>query len=151
MVYLTRANSKQYNRPVTSSTKRGHSVNARREELDRAMRRPRRILWSYCLHHNGGYYFYGVSLQTANEAEQQRWNDNPDMVKVRATCMDCGKRSILFVGKDELTEHRYAPINLCLCGLPYYHQSPDPKFIQQYNAQSVVCRPHNNGSPSSPL
>lgn len=113
------------------------------------MRRPRRILWSHCLHHSGGYYFYGISIQTTNTAEQKRWHSDPDMVKVRATCMDCGKRSILFVGQDELDEHRYAPLDLCLCGLPHYHEAPSPKFIQQYNAAAVVCRPHNNGTPNS--
>ncbi len=113
------------------------------------MRRPRRILWSHCLHHSGGYYFYGISLQTTNTAEQERWLGNSDMVKVRATCMECGKRSILFVGLDELAEHRYAPIDLCLCGLPHYHEAPSSGFLHQYNATAVICRPHHNGTSNS--
>lgn len=67
------------------------------------------------------------------------------MRKIRAICMWCTKRSIFFVHADELEEHRYSPLDLCLCGLPYYHEKPAREFLQQYNAVPVDCRPSTNG------
>ena len=62
------------------------------------------------------------------------------MRKVHALCMECHREGILYVGADELAEHRYSTFDLCQCGLPHYHQNPSPQFIQQYNARPVPCR-----------
>lgn len=67
------------------------------------------------------------------------------MRKVRGLCMLCGNAEIFFVGLDELDEHRYSPLELCLCGLPTDHQSPAHEFLQQYNAAPTPCRPSSNG------
>lgn len=131
---------------MTSSTKkRGNSVEARRAELDRALRKPRRVLWAYCRHHDGGYYFFGISIQAWGGGEAKHWHADPDMRKIRGTCMECGKRSIFFVGADELEEHRYSPALLCQCGLPHYHKNPSREFLQQYSAAAIPCRPSPNG------
>ncbi len=106
----------------------------------------------YCRHHGGGYYFYGISIQTWGPGEEERWADEPDMKKVRGTCMQCAKRSIFFVNEAELDEHRYRPIELCpRCGLPYEHEAPPSAFLQQYNALPVPCRQsdRNNGQPTN--
>lgn len=135
---LAPSGPKRYYGPVTSSTtKRGFSAEARGTELNRALR-ARRILWAYCSHHDGGYYFFDVKIHL-------RHKDDPDMRQVKALCMLCGKNSIFFVGADELEEHRYGPVQLCQCGLPYDHKSPTREFLQQYNAAPVVCRPNPNG------
>ncbi len=129
---------------TSSSKKRGFSVEARRTELNRALRKPRRILWAHCQHHGGGYYFYDVKIHLRHDAD-------PDLRQVKALCMSCGKNSIFFVGADELDEHRYSPIQLCQCGLPYDHQSPPREFLQQYNAAPVPCRPSTNGNQANRL
>lgn len=106
----------------------------------------------YCRHHHGGYYFYGISIQTWGPGEQERWADEPDMRKVRGTCMQCAKRSIFFVNETELEEHRYSPIELCpRCGLPYDHETPTSAFLRQYNALPVLCRQsdRDNGQPTN--
>ena len=127
------------------STKRGHSIEARRAELDQVLR-PRVVLWSYCSGHKSGYYFYGVHTERlTNKADKQSWANEPDMRKVRSLCMDCGHSEVFFVGEDELQEHRYTLIELCNCGLPYYHESPPLSFLQQYNATPLPCRPNPNG------
>lgn len=130
---------------TSSTTKREYSVGARADELNRALRRPRRILWAYCHRHGGGYYFFGISLQTWNDGEKERWSADPDMRKVRGTCMSCNKRLIFFVHADELKEYRYSPIELCNCGLPHDHKAPPFSFLHQYNAAVVPCRPIPNG------
>ncbi len=67
------------------------------------------------------------------------------MRKVRALCMHCNKTSVLFVGADELDEHRYASTELCHCLLPLFHKNPPPAFLAQYNAIPVLCRKSPNG------
>ena len=133
---------------MTSSdtSKREFTVAQRYAELNRALRRPRRVLWAYCHRHDGGYYFFDVRIQTWNPGEQDRWEDNPDMKKVRGLCMWCGERSIFFVGRDELTDHKYNPLDLCQCGLPEYHKTPSREFMIEYNAVGVSCRPNMNGN-----
>ncbi len=105
----------------------------------------------FCRHHGGGYYFYGISIQTWGPGEQEKWADEPDMRKVRGTCMKCAKRSIFFVNETELDEHRYRPMELCpKCGLPYDHETPTSAFLRQYNALPVFCRQNgsSNGTPT---
>lgn len=98
------------------------------------------MLWAYCPHHEAGYYFFDVRIRVDKPVKGTPTGCGEDMRKVRGLCMFCGKRSILFVGVDELTEHRYRPSELCACGLPPYHQNPSPQFLQEYNARPVPCR-----------
>ena len=123
-----------------ASGKRSFSPQARAEQLDNSAR-PRRVLWAYCSHHGGGYYFYDVRLHGHNPGEKKRWENEPDMRKVQGICMLCNRTSIFFVGADELEQHRYGSIDLCSCGLPIYHKEPSPEFCRQYNAVPVECRP----------
>lgn len=124
----------------STPTKRGHSNAERRRELDVSLRKPRRILWAYCHHHGEGYYFYGIEIKSFKPGEAAQWADDPNIRKVNGLCMECASGSILYVGADELAEHRYHPAALCACGLPYYHKQPSPQFLQQYNARPVPCR-----------
>ena len=126
-----------------SSSKRSFSPAARRQQLD-GSGRPRRVLWSYCPHHKGGYYFYDVRVHNWNINEANRWETEPDMKKVRGLCMACTHTSVFFVGTDELEEHHYTNIELCLCGLPAYHKEPSPEFCTRYNAHPVPCRANTN-------
>jgi hypothetical protein len=103
-------------------------------------------LWSYCHQHEGGYYFFDVRIaRLTSKAEKQHWVEEPNMRKVRGLCMACNNAEVFFVGLDELDEHCYTPLELCLCGLPQYHASPSPQFIEQYNAAPVPCRPGPDG------
>lgn len=122
-----------------TSSKRGFSPAARREQLD-GSGRPRRVLWAYCSHHSGGYYFYDIRIHNWNINEAHKWDADPDMKKVRGLCMACTHTSVFFVGADELEDHYYTGIELCLCGLPAYHTAPSPEFCFQYNARPVPCR-----------
>lgn len=124
--------------------KRGFSAAARREQLDNSSK-PRRVIWAYCHRHEGSYYFYDVRVQPLKPHEEPQWQDEPDMQKVRALCMFCDQTALLFVGADELEEHRYTAAELCTCGLPAYHHDPPPEFSLQYNATPVPCRPNPNG------
>ncbi len=127
-----------------AAVKRGFSAEARRRQLDTSSK-PRRVLWAFCAHHQGSYYFYDVRLQPLKPKERLRWQNEPDMRKVRALCMHCNKTSVLFVGQDELREHRYASTQLCYCLLPLFHKDPPPEFLAQYNANPVSCRQSPNG------
>lgn len=129
------------------SNKRSFSPAARREQLD-GSGRPRRVLWAYCHHHEGGYYFFDIRIHNWNLNEAHKWEDEPDMRKVRGLCMKCTHTSVFFVGASELEEHHYTSALLCLCGLPAYHTEPSPKFCTQYNARPVPCRPNPNGQQS---
>lgn len=126
------------------SSKRGFSSDARREQLD-GSGRPRRVIWAHCPHHGGGYYFYDVRIHNWNINEAPKWEAEPHMRKVRGLCMECHHTSVFFVGADELDEHHYTSIMLCLCGLPAYHDEPSSQFCAQYNARPVPCRPNQNG------
>lgn len=138
---LTRAGPKGYHGLVESvTTKRRRSSEDRRRELDTSLRKPRRILWAYCRHHGASYYFYGIETQSFKPSEAARWINEPSIRKVSGLCMECASVSMLYVGSDELNEHRYRPIDLCMCGLPHYHKNPTPQFLQQYNARPVPCR-----------
>lgn len=139
---LTRLSGTRYYEYVGNQTpgKRGFSPAARREQLDNSLR-PRRVLWAYCPHHEGGYYFYDVRIHNWNTNEAPKWKDEPNMRKVRGLCMLCTRTSVFFVETSELEEHRYTNITLCRCGLPNYHRRPPREFCQQYNATSVPCRP----------
>ena len=125
---------------IHANGKRGFSPADRRGQLDRSLR-PRRVIWSFCHHHDGGYYFYDIRLHSYNPGENDRWADEPGMKKVRGLCMWCTRTSVFFVGEAELQEHRYTNIELCLCGLPAYHKQPSHEFLGQYNASAVPCRP----------
>ncbi len=64
--------------------------------------------------------------------------------------MSCGHAEVFFVGMDELNEHRYTPhLQLCQCGLPDYHQNPSRKFLLQYNAAALPCRPKSNDATNT--
>ena len=127
-----------------TSNKRGFSSDARREQLD-GSGRPRRVLWTYCPHHRAGYYFYDIRIHNWNTNEASKWEHEPDMRKVRGLCMLCARTSVFFVGADELEEHHYNNVLLCLCGLPAYHEEPTIEFCAQYKAFPVACRPNQNG------
>ena len=127
-----------------TSVKRGFGTAARREQLD-GSGRPRRILWSYCPHHEGGYYFFDIRIHCWNLNEAPKWKSEPHMRKVRGLCMKCIRTSMFFASTNELEEHHYANVRLCPCGLPMDHHEPTPEFCAQYNAQAVPCRPEPNG------
>lgn len=143
---LTYQQDNKYHKYVGKRTsgKRGFSSGARRDQLD-GSGRPRRVLWTYCPHHLGGYYFYDIRIHSWNQNEAPKWEGEPDMRKVRGLCMKCTHTSVFFVGKNELVEHHYTNALLCLCGLPAYHQNPSREFLAQYNARPVPCRPNLNG------
>lgn len=98
------------------------------------------MLWLYCKHHQGGYYFNNVHKNTWNINEADKWRDEPDMRKMEGLCMVCNRTTIFFVSADELDVQRYSDVELCRCGLPAWHQNPSPEFIAQYNAHPVPCR-----------
>ena len=127
-----------------NTSKRGFAVEDRRKQLD-GSGRPRRVLWAFCPHHGEGYYFYDVRIHNWNINEAAKWENEPGMRKVRGLCMACTHTSVFFVGADELEEHHYTNITLCLCGLPAGHEAPSAEFCAQYNARAVPCRPTPNG------
>ncbi len=103
------------------------------------------MLWAFCPAHTGGYYFFDVRVQRFKPNEVKLWANDSDIRKVSALCMECGDMQLLYVHVSELEEHRYPILDLCQCGLPYYHKNPPREFIRQYNAVPVVCRPSQNG------